>query len=412
MTIVDSLDTLWMMDMKEEFEKAKEWVRDKLDLKVSADLSLFEMNIRYVGGFLSIYAMTKDKLFLDKAKECADLLLPAFNSPSGIPFSLVNPVTGGGKSWGWAGGSSILAEIGTLHLEFLYLSYLTEDPVYYQKVLNIRNILKDLPKTNGLYPNFINPHSKSWGQNHISLGALGDSFYEYLYKTYLLTSRTDSDAKTMYYDAMEAIRTHMLKHSSSGLLYIADLRNGRAESKMDHLGCFAGGLFALSSLDAKDAMNTEYLEIGEGLTSTCHESYDRSDTKLGPEAFHFNGGQEARSNRPNEYVYLLRPETVESYFVLWRVTHNQKYRDWAWEAVEALEKHTRTDNGYSGIRSVYSVPTQFDDVQQSFFLAETLKYLFLIFSDDDVYPLDKWVFNTEAHPFPVMPGLSYMPKNQ
>ncbi|KAI6646838.1 Alpha 1,2-mannosidase [Oopsacas minuta] len=396
--------------MEDEFERAREWVRTKFDLKVSSDLSLFEINIRYVAGFISIYTMTQDQLFLDKAKECADLLLPAFNSPSGIPYSLINPITGGGKSWGWAGGSSILAEIGTLHLEFLYLSYLTNDPVYYEKVRNVRTILKDLPKNNGLYPNYINPHSKSWGQAHMSLGALGDSFYEYLYKTYLLTSRTDANSKEMYFDAMEAIRNHMLKRSSTGLLFIADLKNGRTENKMDHLGCFSGGLFALSSIDAPGTMNSDYLEIGEELTKTCHESYDRSDTKLGPEVFYFNGGIEARANRPNEYVYLLRPETVESYFVLWRVTGKQLYRDWAWEAVLALEKHTRTENGYSGIRSVYSIPTQFDDVQQSFFLAETLKYLFLTFSDNSVYPLDKWVFNTEAHPFPIMPGVDSISK--
>lgn len=178
---------------------------------------------------------------------------------------------------------------------------------------------------------------------------------------------------------------------------------------MDHLGCFAGGLFALSSLDAPPSMHEDFLQIGEELTSTCHESYSRSDTKLGPEAFHFNGGQEAKASRPNEYVYLLRPETVESYFVLWRITGKQKYRDWAWDVVQALEKHTRTENGYSGIRSVYSIPTQFDDVQQSFFLAETLKYLYLIFCDDDTYSLDKWVFNTEAHPFPIIPGINAVP---
>ena len=69
--------------------------------------------------------------------------------------------------------------------------------------------------------------------------------------------------------------------------------------------------------------------------------------------------------------------------------------------LQALEKNCRTDGGYSGIRDVYQVNPQKDDVQQSFFLAETLKYLYLIFSEDDLIPLDQWVFNTEAHPLPV-----------
>ena len=68
---------------------------------------------------------------------------------------------------------------------------------------------------------------------------------------------------------------------------------------------------------------------------------------------------------------------------------------------QALEKHCQTENGFSGIRDVYSTSPAKDDVQQSFFLAETLKYLYLLFSDDDLIPLDHWVFNTEAHPFPV-----------
>ena len=90
---------------------------------------------------------------------------------------------------------------------------------------------------------------------------------------------------------------------------------------------------------------------------------------------------------------------MEAYFYLWRMTKDPKYRDWAWDAVQAIEKHCKTDSGYSGIRNVYDQNPQKDDVQQSFFFAETLKYLFLIFSDDEAMPFDKYVLNTEAHPF-------------
>lgn len=69
--------------------------------------------------------------------------------------------------------------------------------------------------------------------------------------------------------------------------------------------------------------------------------------------------------------------------------------------MQALNKHCRTDGGFSGLRDVYQEKPALDDVQQSFFLAETLKYLYLIFSEDDLLSLDKWVFNTEAHPLPV-----------
>ncbi|KAI1292831.1 Mannosyl-oligosaccharide alpha-1,2-mannosidase IA [Halotydeus destructor] len=86
---------------------------------------------------------------------------------------------------------------------------------------------------------------------------------------------------------------------------------------------------------------------------------------------------------------------------MWRLTKEQKYRDWAWEAVQAIEKHCRVENGYSGLKNVYDANSPKDDVQQSFFFAEVLKYLYLIFSEDNLISLDEWVFNTEAHPLPI-----------
>lgn len=118
--------------------------------------------------------------------------------------------------------------------------------------------------------------------------------------------------------------------------------------------------------------------------------------------FHrFTQEVEAKATRIGEKYYILRPETIESYFYLWRLTHDPKYRDWAWEAALAIEKHCKVENGYSGIKNVYDINGPKDDVQQSFFLAETLKYLYLIFSNDDLLPFDQWVFNTEAHPLPI-----------
>ncbi|XP_020951254.1 mannosyl-oligosaccharide 1,2-alpha-mannosidase IC [Sus scrofa] len=404
-TVIDSLDTLYLMELKEEFQEAKAWVEESFHLNVSGEASLFEVNIRYIGGLLSAFYLTGEEVFRIKAIKLGEKLLPAFDTPTGIPKGVVNFKSnrGSNQSWGWAmaGSSSILAEFGSLHLEFLHLTELSGNQVFAEKVRNIRKVLKDLDKPFGLYPNFLSPVSGNWMQHHVSVGGLGDSFYEYLIKSWLMSAKTDMEAKDMYYEALEAIETHLLNVSPGGLTYIAEWRGGILDHKMGHLACFSGGMIALGADDAKEEKRAHYRELAAQITKTCHESYARSDTKLGPEAFWFNSGLEAMATQMSESYYILRPEVVESYMYLWRQTHNPIYREWGWDVVMALEKYCRTEAGFSGIQDVYSTVPSHDNKQQTFFLAETLKYLYLLFSEDDVLSLEDWVFNTEAHPLPV-----------
>ncbi|KAM3931602.1 mannosyl-oligosaccharide 1,2-alpha-mannosidase IA [Leptodactylus fuscus] len=402
-TIVDALDTLFIMGMKDEFKDAKDWVDKNLEFNVNAEVSVFEVNIRFVGGLLSAYYLSGEEVFRRKAVELGEKLLPAFNTPTGIPWALLNMKSGIGRNWPWAsGGSSILAEFGTLHLEFIHLSEVSGNPVFAEKVMNIRKVLSRLDKPQGLYPNYLNPSSGQWGQHHVSVGGLGDSFYEYLLKAWLMSDKTDDDAKKLYYDAVQAIQTHLIRKSSNGLTYIAEWKGGLLEHKMGHLTCFAGGMFALGADGAPSDKTGHHIELAAEIARTCHESYDRTTMKLGPEAFRFDGGVEAIATRQNEKYYILRPEVIETYMYMWRFTHDPKYRQWGWEAVQALEKYCRVEGGYSGIKDVYATHPAHDDVQQSFYLAETLKYLYLLFSDDDLLPLEHWIFNTEAHPLPII----------
>ncbi|KAM9703177.1 mannosyl-oligosaccharide 1,2-alpha-mannosidase IA [Menidia menidia] len=402
-TIVDALDTLYIMEMFEEFDTATKWVEKNLDFSVNAEVSVFEVNIRFVGGLLSAYYLSGKEVFRRKAVELGEKLLPAFKTPTGIPWALLNLKSGVGRNWPWAsGGSSILAEYGTLHLEFMHLSQLSGNPEFEQKVMNIRKVLNRLDKPQGLYPNYLNPNSGQWGQHHVSVGGLGDSFYEYLLKAWLMSDKTDEEGKKMYYDALQAIETNLVRKSSGGLTYIAEWKGGLLEHKMGHLTCFAGGMMALGADGAPAEQTGHQMEQAAEIARTCHESYARTALKLGPEAFRFDGGVEAIATRQNEKYFILRPEVIETYMYLWRFTHDPKYREWGWEAVQALEKHCRVESGYSGVRDVYAATPTHDDVQQSFYLAETLKYLYLLFSDDDHLPFDLWVFNTEAHPLPVI----------
>ncbi|CAL8110468.1 unnamed protein product [Orchesella dallaii] len=399
-TAIDSLDTLYIMEMMDEYAKARGLVANLTFTGIDAAVSIFETNIRIVGGCLTAYALTQDRVFVDKALQMAELLLPAFDTPSGLPYSYLNILTGQPTS----SSEAVLAEFGTLHLEFMYLSEVSGDVRFREKALKVREVLKNIEKPKGLYWNFMDVNTGRFTRNHVSIGALADSYYEYLLKASIQLG--DTEARQLYDDAMDGfVNNSLVKVSSpSNLLYIAESRDDRVEDVVGHLACFAGGMFALGAhVDPTNKNAVRDAEIGRNFTNTCHESYIRTATKIGPETFRFNDEVEAEGQYDSDKGYILRPEVIESYMVLYRLTNDTKYRDWGWEAAQAIERYTKAGpgRGYSGIRNVDSTNPAKDDVQQTFFLAETLKYLYLLFSTNDLISLDEWVFNTECHPLPI-----------
>jgi mannosyl-oligosaccharide alpha-1,2-mannosidase len=286
-----------------------------------------------------------------------------------LPFSLLNPKTKHKSNYGWASSScSILAELGTLSLEFGYISDHTGKKVYQERIDKIFQVLNKADKPEGLYYNYINPHNGQFCTKQATLGALADSFYEYLLKLWLYKDKKDKGLLDMYLKTMKAVEEKLIKKSQSGLTFVGETNEASyLVQKMGHLACFSGGLFALSSIYIDDLTQIErdnYKHLAIEITNTCHESYVRTATHLGPESFHFSG-VDALALNENEKYYILRPEVVESYFYLWRMTKEQKYRDWAWDVVLALEKHCKTENGFQGLKNVYQTNTQKDDVQQS-----------------------------------------------
>jgi Glycosyl hydrolase family 47 len=416
-TIVDSLDTLYIMGMMDEFQAGRDWVVTKLDLKKNRGISLFETNIRVLGGLLAAYDQSKDPAFLPIAEDLARGLLKSYRGGP-VPYATVNLATGAATSPSWTGGSSILSEIGTLQLEFLYLARVLNKPELAAPVMETFKHLDLLDKSrhDGLYPLYVRPPSGGFSTDAVSIGALGDSFYEYLLKAWLLTGRHYEGFRRMYEEATDGINKRLVQFSAgSNLTYLAELgRSSRLIHKMDHLVCFAGGMYALGAATevvGKGAKQRYHMDVGRGLTHTCNEMYVRMPTGIAPEFVEFTPalGKASTGKKDDMKVtrgkhYLLRPETVESFFVLYRLTGDRKYQDWGWAVFEAIERECRVDSGgYSGIRDVTRPQSAKDDTQQSFFLAETLKYLYLLFSPRDLVPLDKYVFNTEAHPLSVFP---------
>ena len=234
-TIIDAMDTLYIMGFEEEFDRAKTWLRDEFNFNSKKDVSVFETNIRFIGGLTSLFYLTGDEMFSQKAADIAKVLLPAFNTKTSLPYALYNPSTGKMKNYNWANaGCSILSEVGTLHLEFGSLTHMTHDNQFLDKVLNIRDYLEKMTRPdNRIWYNFINPNTGAWGSSKAaSVGALGDSFYEYLIKTYLITDKTDTVALEMYEDALVGIKNEILRQGPEGHWYLGEYKRTRLEPKI------------------------------------------------------------------------------------------------------------------------------------------------------------------------------------
>ncbi|KAL4584532.1 hypothetical protein LXL04_009135 [Taraxacum kok-saghyz] len=398
-TLIDSLDTLYIMGLDDEFQRAKEWVTNSLDFNKNYEASVFETTIRVVGGLLSAYDLSGENVFLEKAKDIADRLLPAWDTPSGIPYNIINLVNGNPHNPGWTGGDSILADSGTEQLEFIALSQRTGDPKYQQKV---ENVIRELNKTfpaDGLLPIYINPHKGTTSYSTITFGAMGDSFYEYLLKVWIQGNKTAAvkPYREMWEKSMKGLLTLVRRTEPSSFAYISEKIGSSLIDKMDELACFAPGMIALGSSGYGPDESSKFMNLAEELAWTCYNFYQSTPTKLAGENYFFHSGQDMSVGTSWN---ILRPETVESLFYLWRLTGNKTYQDWGWDIFQAFEKNSRVEAGYVGLKDVNTGVK--DNMMQSFFLAETLKYLYLLFSPPSVISLDEWVFNTEAHPLRIM----------
>ena len=155
-TIIDSMDTLWIVGLHEEFKRGRDWIANNLVFKAGS-ISFFETTIRVLGGLLTMFELSKDQIFLSKAQELGEKLLPAFNTNSGLPRSQIDLVTGKSANPQWNGGASLVAEVGTIQLEFATLARYTKREEFSIKSRRIFESLNSMKKPfPGLYPIFIN----------------------------------------------------------------------------------------------------------------------------------------------------------------------------------------------------------------------------------------------------------------
>ncbi|BFZ57885.1 mannosyl-oligosaccharide alpha-1,2-mannosidase [Savitreella phatthalungensis] len=422
--IVDSLDTLALMGLKDELAIARDWVINTLTYDTDHDVNVFETTIRMLGGLLSAYHLTNDNAYLNKALDLGNRLLPAYKTATGIPTASINLHSGVPLESHDDGGASSTAEVTSLQLEMKYLSYLSGNAAYGDAAERVMEVVRQRPQTGGLVPIFIYPETGEWRGHLTRLGSRGDSYYEYLAKQWLMFG--DETYEQEWDTALAGIKHYLVRQTEPNKLsFVGELPDGvdgLLTGKMDHLVCFLPGTIALATTRGKTASRArheawwtrshdENLALAEELTRSCFEMYNATVSGLAPEIAYFrmdpaHPGTTTDlpdiSIEPADAHNLMRPETVESLFMLWTITGEEKYRQWSWQIYVAMERWMRVadDGGYTSLDSVLQIPPPQRDNMESFWLAETLKYLYLTFGSP--YNLEKEIFNTEAHPLPII----------
>ncbi|MBP6003539.1 MAG: glycoside hydrolase family 47 protein [Pyrinomonadaceae bacterium] len=386
MTPVDSLDSLYLLGFKKEADETREYIVKNLSFDKDISVQNFEITIRILGGLLSSYQMTNDKRLLNLADDLGNRLLPVFDSPTGLPYKNVNLRTG--KT---SGAVSNPAETGTLLIEFGTLAKLTGKQVYYDKAK--RALVETYKRRSpiGLVGTNINVETGKWTNPDSHVSAEIDSYYEYLLKAAILFN--DKECRDMWEDSIAKVHSYLAdegpgmskpnvqgREVASDLWYgHADMNTGkRTETTTGALDAFFPGLLALDGdLNRARALQDSMFKMWQ-----LHG--------IEPEVLNY------RTMKVESGGYPLRPEIVESTYILHHYTKDPKYLAMGKQMFEDFVKHCRTDVAYAGLKNVET--KEKTDYMHSFLLAETFKYFYLLFAPEKTLDFKGIVFNTEAHP--------------
>lgn len=393
-TLVDALDSLWIMGLREEFEEALAAVAE-IDFGMSTDyrVNVFETTIRYLGGFLAAYDLSKREVLLQKAIELGDMLYSAFDTESHLPVDFMNFQAGkdgiGLSLESWV----VSASPGTLSLEMTRLSQVTGDPKYYDVVNRLMQFFRDQQNSTnipGLWPVWVSlAKGDAKSREDFTMGGSADSLYEYLPKMHALLGGGNPMYAEMTKDFVTAAKKELffrpMLPGGEDILISGNakaLSPGKAvlDPESEHLTCFIGGAVALSG---KLLEKPEDVTIGAKLAKGCAYVYHSFASGVMPERYNmvpcepritdkcpwdekrWEDGKRARREYkdilPKGFTtakdprYLLRPEAIESLFVLYRMTGEAEYQESAWKMFESVEKNSRTTHGHAAILDVVQI---------------------------------------------------------
>ncbi|XP_003695478.3 ER degradation-enhancing alpha-mannosidase-like protein 3 [Apis florea] len=392
LTLVDTLDTLVVLGDLEEFEHAVKLVVRDVRFDTDVIVSLFETNIRMLGGLLSGHILAEylqqraDIMpwyrgeLLNLAKDLGYRFLPAFNTTTGIPYGRINLKYGMKDVPLEVSRETCTACAGSMILEMAALSRLTGEPIFEEKAQKAMDVLWRMRhRGTDLMGSVLNVHSGDWVRRDSGVGAGIDSYYEYCLKAYILLG----DEK--YLGRFNKHYQAVMKYVSQGpMLLDVHMHRPNTNSKnfMDALLAFWPGLQVLKG-DIKPAVETHEM---------LYQVMQRHN--FIPEAF-TTDFQVHWGHHP------LRPEFLESTYFLYRATGDHYYLGVGRKVLKSLQTYARVPCGYAAVSDVRT--NKHDDTMDSFVLSETFKYLFLLFAEPGelLLDLDEFIFTTEGHLLPL-----------
>jgi mannosyl-oligosaccharide alpha-1,2-mannosidase len=374
LSIVEALDTLYLMGLDAELETGVHWIEQNLHFDIDGEVQVFETNIRAVGGLLAGWLATRDSRLLALAHELADRLLPAFTkSPTGIPYRFVNLKTGAVRD-----ATTFPAELGTYISEFGVLGRAIGDDRYYNVAKKAAKACFDRRSAIDLVADTIDAETGKWLSRRATIGPPSDSYYEYLYGGWRLFG--DVDFKH-WYDVHAAAT---LKHQAErveGRLWFAqvDFETGaRMDRHQSELAAFYAGLLA---------------KAGDGLNARAYlASWADVQARFGvlPEGFDYETFEATRPS--NE----LRPEFADSCLALFVHGGGEWPRQLARIHFENMKRTSRARFGYTVIDDVTARPMKQGDLCPGYWWAEQMKYYWLLFSNTPRFDYKNNYLSTEG----------------
>ena len=376
LSIIEALDTLYVMELDDELHACVEWLRAHVDFDVDGDVQMFEAVIRMVAGFLSGYYATGERFMLDASRDLADRLLPCFTkSPSGAPYRFANLRTGAVSD-----PKSNLAEIGSNILEFGDLSRLTGDPKYLNASMRaFETVIAKKSTLNLLGTNFDIEKNEFIGEDDVAPDEPADSFYEYLWGGWQMLGIAQS--RDWYRMLTDAMLKYKVVHLDGRLwLQPVNYQTGAAIGPTQ--------LTELSSFYAELVAKGGNRDIGSAFYDSWTDVLDRYT--LIPEVIDYT------TLAIIDPAYGMRPEYPNSAFDLWFVTGDEKYRRTAYRYFQALCSNCRVANGYTVLKDVRTRPMTPGDHFPAYSFSENFKYLYLMFADTKRFSSSSYYLNTEG----------------